>query len=78
MPHSVHPAAKSETAQRIVRLLEEHTPFAEAIVRRQTERAGIPFETLGDGDLPRVLPYVVAAASSFVDPEVLARLKTLR
>jgi hypothetical protein len=70
--------AMSDTARRIVRALEGHTPFAEAIVRRQTERAGIPVETMEDADLPRVMPYVVAAASTFVDPDVLRELKGLK
>jgi hypothetical protein len=65
----------SPTARRLIDELRPHTPFAEAIVRRQAERAGVPVDTLSDADLPRVVPLVVAAASGFVDPVVLARLR---
>ncbi|MGH7281233.1 MAG: hypothetical protein ACRELY_06905 [Polyangiaceae bacterium] len=66
----------SDTARRLVNHLRPHTPFAEAIVRRQTERAGISIATLSEADLPKVVPMILTAASTFVDPTVLARLKT--
>jgi hypothetical protein len=65
------------TARAIVQILKPHTPFAEAIVRRQVERAGLSATTLVESDLPKVLPLIIAAAHTFVDPEVIAQLKLL-
>jgi hypothetical protein len=67
----------SETARRIVDELRPHTPFAEAIVRRQAERAGLRIESLTDHDLSKLMPLIIAAASGFVDPSVLLRLKLI-
>jgi hypothetical protein len=67
----------SVTASHLVESLKPHTPFAEAIVRRQVERAGLRLEALADADLPRLIPLILAAAGPFVDPIVLARLKLL-
>lgn len=65
----------SPTARRVVEVLAPHTPFAEAIVRRQAERARLSMGTLSEADLPRLVPLVVAAATGFVDPEIIARLR---
>jgi hypothetical protein len=65
----------SSTALRLVEALRPHTPFADAIVRRQAERAGVPLGSLSEEDLPNIVPLIVAAASGFVDPMVIARLK---
>lgn len=65
----------TSTAQRLVDLLSPHTPFAEAIVRRQAERAGKSLSSLEEGDLPEVVPLIETAAQHFVDPPVLAQLK---
>lgn len=64
-------------AQRLIDLLKPHSPFAEAIVRRQAERAGISLKTLNDGDMEKLFPLIVAAASTFVDPSVIAHLKLI-
>lgn len=61
----------------LVDLLRPHTPFAESIVRRQVERAGLVFETLTPEDLPKLGPMIVNAASFFVDPSALASLKAV-
>jgi hypothetical protein len=65
------------TAQRLLDELAPHTPFAEAIVRRQAERAGLRLEELTDAHLPHIVPLIVAASSAFVDPHVLARLRKM-
>jgi hypothetical protein len=67
----------SPTAARLVEELQPHTPFAAAIVRRQVERAGLSVASVSEADLPRVIPLVVAASSAFVEPPVLARLRSL-
>lgn len=65
----------SSTAARVVSLLNPHTPFAKAIVRRQSERIGRTLATLRAEDLPKLAPLVIAAASVFVDPSELASLR---
>lgn len=60
--------APSTTAQRLVDLLRPHTPFAEAIVRRQAERAGLALNAVREEDLPKLGPLVYAASSVFLDP----------
>jgi hypothetical protein len=72
------PIAFSAVALSIVRVLAPHTPFAEAIVRRQAERLGISPEAVSPADLPRLVPLVIAASQAFVDPVVIEALKTLR
>jgi hypothetical protein len=64
-------------AQRLIDRLKPHTPFAEAIVRRQAERAAVSLATLTDDDMEKLLPLIVAAASTFVDPSVIANLKLI-
>lgn len=65
----------SPTASRLINLLRPHTPFAEAIVRRQAERLGLSYEALEEPDVPRIAPMIVAAASMFLDPPALALIK---
>jgi hypothetical protein len=65
----------SRTAARVVGLLTPYTPFATAIVRRQSERIGRSLATLRQEDLPKLAPLVVAAASVFVDPGELSALR---
>lgn len=65
----------SETASWLISLLRPITPFAEAIVRRQAERAGIPMGSLSREDLPVLGPMILGAAQMFVDP---SRLTVLR
>jgi hypothetical protein len=66
----------SPTASRLINLLRPHTPFAEAIVRRQAERLGLSYEALDELDLPRIAPMIVTAASMFLDPPALALVKS--
>ena len=63
------------TALRVLEILRPHTPFAEAIVRRQAERIGKTVATLTSADLPSIAPQIVAASALFIDPPALARLK---
>ena len=65
----------SETAAWLIGLLRPLTPFAEAIVRRQVERAGIPIAALGAEHLPTIGPMILSAAQMFVDPGKLASLR---
>jgi hypothetical protein len=65
----------SPVATRLIGLLEPHTPFAEAIVRRQAERAGLRLEELDLSHIEKIGPDIVRAAAVFVDPPVLARIK---
>ena len=67
----------NEVAQRLIDRLKPHTPFAEAIVRRQAERAGISLSTLSDDGMEKLFPLIVAAASTFVDPSIIAHLKLI-
>jgi hypothetical protein len=67
----------SPAAERIVQTLAPHTPFAEAIVRRQAERAGLSVATIDRTDLRTMGPAIVAAAAAFVDPDVVDQLKRL-
>ncbi len=67
----------NELAQRLIDRLKPHTPFAEAIVRRQAERAGLSLAKLSDEDIDQLFPFIVAAASTFVDPSVIANLKLI-
>jgi hypothetical protein len=62
-------------ASRVVDELKPHTPFAEAIVRRQAERAGISVTRMNQADLGKVMPLILAASTGFVEPDVLAQLK---
>jgi hypothetical protein len=66
---------RSPTAERVILALRPYTPFAEAIVKRQVERAGLHLDGLRDDDLARVGPMIVAAARLFLDPVQLAELK---
>lgn len=65
----------SPTAARLVDLLRPHTPFCEAIVRRQAERAGLSVATLSEQDVAKLGPMILAAAAVFVDPAALATLR---
>jgi hypothetical protein len=65
----------SETAAWFIALLRPHTPFAEAIVRRQAERAGTSISKLTWAHLTTVGPMVFAAAQMFVDPAKLGNLR---
>jgi hypothetical protein len=71
-PGAIEPSA---TAARLIGLLRPLTPFAEAIVRRQAERAGIAVADLGPEHVATVAPMVLSAAQMFVDP---VRLDLLR
>lgn len=64
--------APSATATWLIGLLAPHTPFGEAIVRRQAERIGKTLATLEVGDVPRMGPLIVVAAGVFLDPPALA------
>ena len=46
-------------------------------IGRQVERAGLSVSALAEADLPAVLPLIIAAAHTFVDPHVIAQLKLL-
>lgn len=72
---AIDPAPPSETASWLIGLLRPLTPFAEAIVRRQAERAGVPVSHLTADHLPRVGPMILSAAGMFVDPGKLALLR---
>lgn len=65
----------STTASRLVALLAPHTPFAEAIVKRQAERAGVKLSSLDREHLEKLGPMIVSAAAMFVDPAALVDLK---
>lgn len=65
----------SETAAWLIGLLRPLTPFAEAIVRRQAARAGIPVSQLGAEHLAEIGPMILSAAQMFVDPGKLAGLR---
>lgn len=65
----------SETAAWLIALLRPLTPFAEAIVRRQAERAGVPLARVTPDDVATIGPMILGAAQMFVDP---ARLTLLR
>jgi hypothetical protein len=69
------PEPLSPLARRVVDELKPHTPFAEAIVRRQAERTGTPIATLAESDLAKILPLIIAASTGFVEPSVLMHLK---
>lgn len=65
----------NELAQALVDALSAHTPFAQAIVRRQAERAGLDPAQLRREDLPRLVPMLLSAARVFVEPAALAALE---
>ena len=69
------PGELSETATWLIGLLRPFTPFAEAIVRRQAERAGLSVARLRAEDVATIGPMILGAAQMFVDP---ARLVSLR
>ena len=56
-------------------LLRPHTPFADAIVKRQAERCGVDLRSLSTVDLPRVVPMILTAAHVFIDPIALDSLR---
>jgi hypothetical protein len=66
---------RSRVADQLIALLQPHTPFAEAIVKRQAERAGLDLARLEDTDLVILGPMILKAASTFVDPAGLAQLR---
>ncbi|MFT3776453.1 MAG: hypothetical protein QM820_64760 [Minicystis sp.] len=65
----------SRTATHLIALLQPYTPFAEAIIRRQAERAGLDLAHLSTEHVATLGPMIVKAAATFVDPSVLERLK---
>ena len=65
-------AAPSSTAAWLIALLAPHTPFGEAIVRRQAERIGKTLATVEGGDVARMGPLIVVAAGVFLDPPALS------
>lgn len=65
----------STTARRLIDLLRPHTPFAEAIVKRQVERAGLSCANVEETDLPVLGPLIFAASSVFLDPPAREALK---
>ena len=68
-PTSVRPDGEpSATARVLIDLLRPHTPFAEAIVKRQIERAGLSLGRVLESDLPVLAPLIFAASSVFLDP----------
>lgn len=67
--------ARSKTTEELVALLSPHTPFAEAIVKRQAERAGLDLAGLREEHLATLGPMIVKAAATFVDPAALALIK---
>jgi hypothetical protein len=67
--------SRSPVAERLIAFLRPHTPFAEAIVRRQAERAGIDLSRMSESDLKVIGPMLVKAAAVFVDPIALTWLK---
>ena len=69
------PEGPSETAERLIALLRPFTPFAEAIIRRQAERAGIPLRLVNREHLTKLTPMIVLAAQTFIDPADLAEIK---
>jgi hypothetical protein len=64
-------------AQKLIDRLKPHTPFAEAIVRRQAERANVSLATLDEAQMDVLFPLIIAAASTFVDPSVIVNLKLI-
>ena len=58
----------SATARRLIDLLRPHTPFAEAIVKRQVERAGLSCAAVVEADVAVLGPLIFAASSVFLDP----------
>lgn len=62
-------------AKSVIALLQPHTPFAEAIVRRQAERAGINLATLDRADMAKLGPMIIVAVAVFVDPSALKQIK---
>lgn len=71
------PEAQSPSAAtaRILALLRPLTPFGEAIVKRQAERAGLDLAKLSERDLATLGPMILKAAAVFVDPTGLTTLK---
>ena len=69
------PAEPTSATLRILALLRPLTPFADAIVKRQAERAGLDPAKLTERDLTTIGPMIVKAAAVFVDPMGLTTLK---
>ena len=65
----------SPAAERVIGTLKPYTPFAEAIVKRQVERAGLDVASLRDEQVERLAPMILAAARMFLDPVQLSQLK---
>ena len=65
----------SATARQLIDLLRPHTPFAEAIVKRQIERAGLSLAYVTEGDLAVLAPLIFAASAVFLDPPARDALK---
>ena len=74
-PPTTASTGPSATAQRLVALLLPHTPFAEAIVKRQAERAQLSLATLDESHVPTLAPLLFAASSVFIDPAAREALK---
>ncbi len=73
--HDSTPAPQNPIARQLVEVLRPHTPFAEAIVRRQAERAGVTLTALCADDLTRIVPMILSAAHVFVDGAALVSLR---
>lgn len=65
----------SATARWVIELLRPCTPFAEAIVRRQAERAGLTIAALGPEHMAKVGPMILGAAKMFADPAKIEELR---
>lgn len=74
-PSNAAEGEPSKTASELIDLLRPHTPFAEAIVKRQVERAGLSITSVGERDLPVLGPLIFAASSVFLDPPTRDALK---
>ena len=69
------PSDASPTALRLIDLLRPHTPFAEAIVKRQAERAHLTLASIQEHHLAQLGPLIVQASAVFVDPSTRDLLK---
>lgn len=74
-PSSAADGEPSATARQLIDLLRPHTPFAEAIVKRQVERAGLSIANVAERDLTVLGPLIFAASSVFLDPPTREALK---
>jgi hypothetical protein len=75
MTNAPDTTSPSAVALRIFALLRPLTPFGDAIVKRQAERAGLDLTKLSEGDLATLAPMILKAAAVFVDPMGITALK---